>query len=59
MILTAIGYVYSDKGNLRLAPKPHPCLGYANGCICHDCIDRVAEPLLAAPQPKQPWEQAA
>lgn len=61
-ITEAILLSFSDRvlglhlglGDLQLCP---PCHGYANACICIDCMAREQLPK-PAPAP-QPWERVA
>lgn len=54
VMLTSVGYVTSEDGNLRLVDLP-VCHGYACCCVCADCLERTrlaAEPVVV---PAQPW----
>lgn len=49
----------SPTGHLQLAPRPKPCMGYQNACVCPACRHREQHPKPAPGQPRQPWEAAA
>jgi hypothetical protein len=59
ILLTPVGLVASEDGRLRLLDRPPICHGYANGCVCVECVERAAGPVRAPSQPRQPWETAA
>lgn len=46
----------TSTGHLELAPRTPPCMGYANGCWCPECAERVQRPVTAKPAAAQPWE---
>jgi hypothetical protein len=35
--------------------RPEPCMGWANGCVCTDCLERDKTPT-PEPAAAQPWE---
>lgn len=46
----------TDTGHLALVPRPSPCMGWANACVCEWCLARDRHPKPAPDQPRQPWQ---
>jgi hypothetical protein len=48
----------SGQRHLRLVTPPPPlrCMGYANCCVCPDCLKRARGDVPKPKRVRQPWE---
>lgn len=55
-------FIAAVDGELRVIDPPR-CMGYANCCVCSDCLERAETVTMiqrrAPNAPSQPWEVEA